>query len=423
MHSVRIQARLLRSMALASRWRTLAGNFALLLGSLLVLLLFVEAAARLDFARRRGKEQAERTVYTDHDPLLGWRLRPGGRARYERTEYTVDVSINALGMRDRPRAQSPATTPFRVLALGDSFLEAYTVDLEQAVTQVMERDLDRPGCPVEVLNAGVGGYGTDQELLYYRERGRLLQPEVVVLFFFHNDLLPNVSPRYYGADKPLFRLEGGIPVLANYPVKPPKPRASAAPAEDAPPRRLYGRSAAWSWFRQRLFRGAPGAYNALAGLGFWPPWEGEPSIPLQMKVFRKRLPETIERAWRMTDALLLALRRETEAQGARLLVVYIPSRMEIHGDDWELTRFRFRLDEKAYDPRLVVRRLEQSGRTAGFPVLDLTPALLRAAGRLGRRTYFTHDGHWNALGHRAAGEAVAAWLRENQLVPTCPPAP
>jgi hypothetical protein len=138
-----------------------------------------------------------------------------------------------------------------------------------------------------------------------------------------------------------------------------------------------------------------------------------------MKVFRKRPPPVIEEAWHMTDVILGALARDTEANGARLLVVYIPSRMEVHDADWELTQMRFHMDSPRWDRQNVLRRLLQAGQEWHFPVLDLTPSLRRAVGPLGRRTYFRYDGHWSSLGHRVAGEEVAAYLRREGWLPAC----
>jgi hypothetical protein len=63
-------------------------------------------------------------------------------------------------------------------------------------------------------------------------------------------------------------------------------------------------------------------------------------------------------------------------------------------------------------------RIEKIARARGIALLDLTPALRRGVGRFGRRVYLRYDGHWNVLGHRLAGEEVAAYLRrEGWLTP------
>jgi hypothetical protein len=93
--------------------------------------------------------------------------------------------------------------------------------------------------------------------------------------------------------------------------------------------------------------------------------------------------------------------------------------MEVSDRDWELTRLAYDLDERLWDRGLVARRVAEIGASAGFPVLDLTPALRAASRGLLGEPYFLYDGHWNALGHRAAGRAVTAELRRLDWLPPC----
>ena len=138
-----------------------------------------------------------------------------------------------------------------------------------------------------------------------------------------------------------------------------------------------------------------------------------------MRVYKTGPTPRIDGAWASTARILEALARQTAARGARLLVAYVPNRMEVRDRDWELTRRAYAMDERGWDRGLPLRRLRAIGDAAGFPVVDLTPALRRAdAGLLGG-AYFTYDPHWTALGHRAAAGEVAGTLRERGWAPAC----
>ena len=66
--------------------------------------------------------------------------------------------------------------------LGDSFIEAFQVPFEKTVGEVLGRELSTlRGTPVEVLNFGVGGYGTTQELLTLKQQVWKYSPDLVVL--------------------------------------------------------------------------------------------------------------------------------------------------------------------------------------------------------------------------------------------------
>jgi lysophospholipase L1-like esterase len=388
------------------------GRLLLLCGSLAVAAAGFEAALRLAAGRDRGRRGDERQTYMQPDPWLGWSKRPGARVTYVRPEYTVEVAINGHGLRDRERAYGRVPGTFRVLALGDSFIEAYSVPFEASVTALLEGALAGDGCPAEVINAGTSGYSTDQEYLYYTREGVRYAPDVVVVFFHYNDLLHNVYERYYRQPKPRLEVADGEVRLANYPVPPPPP---AAPA--GPPRPRKG-SLAWYWVRERLMLGAPRAFDLLARTGMWEPLGGDTPSD-ELGAFAKRRSWEMQYAWRVTDRILEALARQVESAGSRLVVAYVPARMEVSDRDWELSRLRYELREDRWDRRLVWNRLARSAESGGFPVLDLTDALRRADGRF-RSTYYWRDGHWNERGHRVAAAELARWLRQEGWAPPCP---
>ncbi len=353
--------------------------------------------------------------------MLGWRKKAGARVTYARREYTVEVRINSHGLRDAERDYAAAAGRLRVLALGDSFLEAYTVPEDRMVTRALETVLARDGCRAEVVNGGTAGYSTDQEYLFYTSEGQRYAPRVVVLFFFYNDILYTDRQDYFGQPKPIFQMTPEGLRLHRFPVRelpPEQPREAAAEAEAGQP----SGSALLALLGDRLWHGAPGAYDALARLGLWRPIT--PVKPrAELLVYDRRSWPAVENAWDKVAAVLGALRRDTAAAGSSLAVAYIPSRMEVQERSWALTRALYGLREGDWDRQGVLRRLQEIGAQQGFPVLDLTPGL-QAAESPFRSAYFTYDGHWNEEGHRLAAEAVGGLLREKGwLGPCLRPAP
>ena len=70
-----------------------------------------------------------------------------------------------------------------------------------------------------MINAGVSGYSTDQELLWYKNEGIKYETDLVILVIAGNDVGDNdrqlVNTIYY---KPKFVIEEGQLVLTGYPV-------------------------------------------------------------------------------------------------------------------------------------------------------------------------------------------------------------
>jgi lysophospholipase L1-like esterase len=57
--------------------------------------------------------------------------------------------------------------------------------------QLLQGRLQRP---VRVINSGVGGYNTVQELTYFKQEGVTLQPDLVMLTYVQNDIEENKRP-------------------------------------------------------------------------------------------------------------------------------------------------------------------------------------------------------------------------------------
>jgi len=392
-----------------------AGNVLLLSVSALVGLGVLEVGARVVIARRPVITSGEQGVYSQFDPVLGWRNRPGASVRYSRRDYQTNVAINSLGFRDveRPRTKAPGAT--RVLAIGDSFIEAYTVELDESVTRRAESIGRAQGCPVEVVNAGVHGYSTDQEALWFLNEGQALRPDVVMVFTYYNDIIHNIRERYWGSPKPLTAVVDGKLVSTNLPLPRPSPPRETAGLREKPRATIQG-SALRALVLERLVVGAPRLYNRLATLGLWDVWEPE-GLPDELRAYkaRGRAPDFVE-AWDRTRAILTALAAGIREVGAAPVLVHVPAQFEVSERDWNLTTMKYGLDPGAWDRTLVRRRLQEIAAAGGWAFLDLTPALQAATSVLGGEPYLRYDGHWNPRGHDAAAQAVMALLRERNLV-------
>src|SRR6266508_4570513 len=105
-------------------------------------------------------DQTERTLLYAHDAELGWFSVPNSESRFTGTR-TVSVRHNSLGLRDIEQDRAPKPT---ILFVGDSFVWGYDAEADERFTELL-----RPAMPdFRIVNAGVSGYGTDQEFLLLR---------------------------------------------------------------------------------------------------------------------------------------------------------------------------------------------------------------------------------------------------------------
>ena len=130
-------------------------------------------------------------------------IRPNAEFRHTSVDGSWKFVTNSRGLRDTREFpyEKPAGT-LRVLALGDSHTQGYEVRQEATYAAVLERALNAHGFKAEVLNAGVSGFSTAEELAFLETEGHRYQPDVVVLGFFANDYEDNLKAG-------LFALEDG----------------------------------------------------------------------------------------------------------------------------------------------------------------------------------------------------------------------
>ncbi|MBC7929503.1 MAG: SGNH/GDSL hydrolase family protein, partial [Rubrivivax sp.] len=158
-------------------------------------------------------------IFYQPDDVRGYALRPGVEGWY-RKEGAAFVRINGDGLRDREHAKGKAAGTLRIALLGDSYAEAFQVEQGAAFWSVLERRLGE--CPalagrtIEVINFGVSGYGTAQELLTLREKVWDYAPDVVLLAVTtNNDVLDNSRVLKLTDEIPYFVLRGDALTLDN----------------------------------------------------------------------------------------------------------------------------------------------------------------------------------------------------------------
>ena len=211
-------------MKLSSYRRSLA-YAAVLVFSVILAVGLVEAALRVTHYDQGNLIHLEKFV--EYDPGLGWRHKRNFSSEFVNDEIQTALHYNASGWRgpERPYSKPPNVT--RIVVLGGSFVDGYSVQTQDRLTEVMEANL---GPRFEVINLGVVGYGTDQALLLLEQEGLKYQPDLVVLAFSYNDVWRNGS-RYFAntngrVQKPVFLVDrDGFLNLVNVPVPLPIPTA------------------------------------------------------------------------------------------------------------------------------------------------------------------------------------------------------
>jgi len=170
----------------------------LVLGSIIVAILFA-AELLLRVVDVSGPSRFELGEAFQFDPELGWVPVPNNAAQQTSGNRTISVRHNGLGLRERELGD---IAPDRFLFLGDSFTYGYDAEAGERFSDLLQKALPQYG----MVNAGISGYGTDQQFLLMKRLWDDVNPKYVVLTFcVDNDRDDNTSSyRYRKYYKPYF---------------------------------------------------------------------------------------------------------------------------------------------------------------------------------------------------------------------------
>jgi len=154
-----------------------------------VLLLMFEIGLRLFWRMSTLKKD----IYqTSANRILRYELKPNTNTKFE----GFDVAINSDGFRGREYSLQKEENTYRIVLLGDSVAFGRLMPFEHGLSNRLEIALKNL-CPqknFEVLNMGVEGYNSIQELEMLKTRGLKYNPDLVIVYYSFND--PDY-PEYY----------------------------------------------------------------------------------------------------------------------------------------------------------------------------------------------------------------------------------
>ena len=374
--------------------------FGVFIGEMGLRLLGIEGLKKLP---QPGHGNFSPSFYTVSHPNLGWKNRPGASGLWSQ-EGEAYIKINTDGMRDNIHPKNKAKDAVRIAVLGDSFTLAVQVPVEQTYWSVLENQLNKCGAfsgkKVEVMNFGVDGYGTAQELLMLREKVWDYRPDIVILsFFIGNDVIDNSAKLESNHYRPFFVYENGE-LVADYSF-----RNLSLEHSDRYWITAVDRLPAWLVNRSRILQVAKKAErdlkqkNLLFHLN-----------KLNAKNFREPADPVWEEAWKITEELIAKMNREVEEKNAKFHFVSIGDPMQVHPNPAFRQSFmdRYKIEDLFYPDK----RLQAVGDREGFPVLNMAEPFQTYSEENnvclhGFETAVPCAGHWNPDGHEFAGKLIA----------------
>ncbi len=307
------------------------------------------------------------------DPEIGVRYLPNQTRTMlgPRNEELAQATLNGAGYRGPFPNQPNSADILRIACIGDSFTFGWNVEDDETYPAVLEELLTQEvGGRFEVVNFGVPGYNTWNELQTYRRIARPLHADVVVIGFHLNDLQPpDAGPRF--SETFFMRLVGKTALAEAFHIH----------------------------LRHRI------------------PWFDSGQTP-EAKALKRRYKRNRVKIqfqpdsdvgrpyWETTMADLRALVQEARADGARVLFVVFPSNAQIARIN-EARKSGLELEAAVAKWSRPQARLARECAELDLPYLDLLPPFLADEGLFGKVDY----GHPSPRGYQVVAREILEALQ------------
>lgn len=332
-------------------------------------------------------------------------------------DWWTKERTNTLGFLDREPLTSEQRGSCHVVVLGDSFVHAKEVLIEEKFHVRLEAlaAVELPSLDITTSAFGYGDTGQIAQLAFWEEYARHSHPKLVILAFTPNDFIDNFplwDALYDGTDpNHLRRLSAARDENGRFELRPPTPDfkpLEAVSAETSIPARLWHRirleSALLSWFsarwqhrfggdrdfagRVRVLAARPAYARLLDG------WRPLRYVPFEKDADLAGSPFHKE-ALAHSAFALDQFKERTQRQGASLAILAV-HRLARFGDG-------------------PLRQLRRLAAERQIPLIDQADYIRRQGAEL-HAAEWAHDGHWNRQGHLWAAEALLEFLVGNPEV-------
>lgn len=355
------------------------------------------------------------------DKTYGWRLTPNNfgiyrGGKYPKAEFRNEININSWGYRSSKNYDIKSGQK-RIAIMGDSFVEAFQVSESNSFPKIIEKILNDKAHDVSVYNFGISATGTIHQYVILQKDIIKIDPDIVILSFFLNDLINN-SPYYYTRDYTLkflvpdydmtdgeiqIRDFGNMSLIRNYDI--------------------IARN-----YNFKITRGTLDILNILRFLSekfkssifikYLQHFVDKRFIPQDdydhaYDVYRKRYPKALEESLDATIQLIEAMNDYCRKHNIYFFVVFLPAREQVNTDLWTeyIKKREHFLNLNDFDLNRPNNILVEELKERGVPYIDLMPYFMNLENK--NRLYYEHDGHPNNLGHRKIAGVISRFLVDN----------
>ena len=352
---------------LPSKVKSLSASAATLIFGAAALELFLGHFAPLE-AGRWGEYPALQI-----HPTRVYSLKPNKTTHLKYNNYDYILKTNSLGLAG-PEVSALAKPDglFRMLIIGDAFSMPEGMGYEQSYSAVLQEKFDSK--KVQVINAGVTGYGPVEELQQLAELVPLLKPDFVIYQFFINEF-EEAHLRPEDRLKNIGLIPNGDSIRKNLIDR----------------SQLNARFGKFLQLIQEVLTGRSSSYRYYKSL-----------LPL---FAAEETPYYSRDSLDVLQDYLSRMKDVCVRNRAEMIVYFVPGAVAVStpADIHYFPRDLDLSDTSNYDLDRPLENLRRLAGTVGLPVVDLTPPLKN---HKTQPVYFPDSLHWNPEGHKVVAAAI-----------------
>ena len=376
--------------------------------ALLVLVSLILGIGLFEISVRILKVNHNINPFWRYHRVIGWSQVPKTRYEYVLDGKKIRVVFNSKGFHDLEHSLEKPPGTRRIVLVGDSFSEALQVNLEETFFRRLEKKLNQRGTDKwEVINLGVGDFGTTQEWVAMTQLGLKYSPDVVICQIFPlNDICNNtielcdLCKSYNDHYRPYFVMSNGELRLT-----------SAQPVRNFLRRYFIFYGVLEDAILKRRRRHQEADFERLYTEGTQKMGLAPLGPLLYTYVPDQGQPEVVAKGWEVTEKILEKMASWCRERNIQFIPVVVPFEACVGPRNWKSFVAGTALPKMVPDyPEKRLGRL--------FVRLDVSGVLLKGPFERNIDVVLPYiGGHLNAEGHRVTAEVIYSKMVEIGLVP------
>ena len=287
-----------------------------------------------------------------------------------------------------------------IVMTGDSLVYGFWVDDKKIVSAKLNEML---GNEYDVINLGVGGYGTDQGFLRFIRDGAQYKPKAVVHVLFTNDFSNIVSQYQYNVFKPLFTVNENGLTLTNVPVPISKDMELSYPKKKEHAFKGFERfMRSWSNLYVLYQNKISIAKTQIKSI-FKKPEKQDYFAAYkdgELWSIEKDYSDMMKYSFYLNSLILKAYNEFAKKNNAAFILVVIGDRISVDPEMQKATvENYYNIDNDFFDYGKPYRLLEEFAKSENITIVNLYPVFKKEFQQNKRSMYLEEDHHLNDYGH------------------------